>query len=137
MRITATLITGCALLTGGILAAGCGGDGEGDSNGDAASAADVTACVEEAGLTVEEQPGDETIGVTEALFVDIPEQRNRVIVNFFEDSEAASSFQEGEGAFLEGAGAGGNSEVVGNATVAVARSGAEEELETVKGCVEG
>ena len=133
MRSLATTVAGLAAL--GALAGGCGGDDDGDG---AASASDVLACIEDAGLSTEEQPEDETIGLTQAIFVEVPGEQNRVIVNFFEDSESASSYQEGQGAFLGGAGAGGSSEVVGETTVVgVARSGAEDEFETVKACAEG
>jgi len=133
MRSLAMTVAGLVAL--GAVASGCGGD---DDDGGGASDSDVVACIEDAGLSTEEQAGDDTIGLTQAVFVDLPDQQNRVIVNFFEDSESATSYQEGQGAFLGGADAGGSSEVVGETTVVgVARSGAEDEFETVKACAEG
>lgn len=125
------LIVGLALVAIGAMA-GCGGDDD-DGNG-GGGGEDALACIQDAGLTASASPGDSAIGSTSTITVPVPPD-NQIIVNSFEDEAAAEDFSEGEGAFLEGAGAGGSSEVVGSDVVGVARSGAEDEVETVKGCL--
>ena len=123
------LIAGVALVSAGVIA-GCGGDD--DENG---GGGDPVACIEDAGLTATSSPGDSTIGSTAEITVALPD-RNQILVHSFDDEAEAEDFAEGESAFLEGAGAGGGSEVVGSNVVGVARGGAEDEVETVKGCLD-
>jgi hypothetical protein len=127
------LIAGLAV--GAVIAiAGCGGDDNGNGNGDGGGE-DALACIQDAGLTVNEAPGDPAVDSTSTITVEVP-PNNRIIVNTFGDEAAAEDYSEGQAAFLEGAGAGGSSEVVGSSVVGVARGGAEEELDTVKGCLD-
>ncbi|MGH2955492.1 MAG: hypothetical protein ACRDL6_00655 [Solirubrobacterales bacterium] len=126
------LIAGMALVAGSLIV-GCGGDDDdGDGGGDGGG--DPVACIEDAGLTATSAPGDEALGSTEQITVALPDN-NQILVTSFEDESAAEDYAEGESAFLEGAGAGGSSEVVGSSVVGVAREGAEDEVETVKGCL--
>ncbi len=112
--------------------AGCGGDDEGEEP-EAASTNEALACVQDEGLKAIATGGDEPLGITGALRISVPPE-NRITVDFFEDAEQASSYAEGQAAFLEPTG--GSSEVV-NETVVVgaARAGAEGELAQVRGCI--
>ena len=127
------LIVGLAVVAVGALA-GCGGDDDDNGSGDGGSE-DPLACIQDAGLTATSGPGDTATETTSTITVEIPPD-NQIIVNLFEDESRAEEYSEGQSTFLEGAGAGGSSEVVGSSVVGVARSGAEEELDTVKGCLD-
>jgi hypothetical protein len=125
-----------AIAAVGALAAGCGGDDDGDGGaGDTPEA--ILACVEDAGLTgttQPERPNDQLIGRTGGVEINVP-PNNRIVVNLFESGDEATEHADGEAAFLSPTG--GTSEVVGEtAVVGVLRRGAEDDFETVKGCVE-
>jgi len=132
------LIRGSAFLLGAcaaLLVVGCGG---GESS---PSVADVTACMEEAGLQVDtlQQGVGEEIGVEDTLKVTLPSEGggrpNGIVVSFFDTEEAASEHLEAEEAFLQGAGAGGSTEQHGTVVASVARGGNEKEFEQVQDCL--
>ena len=113
--------------------AGCGGGEEEDAEQEAAGTNEALACVQDAGLKAIATAGDEPLGITGALRVNLPPE-NRITVDFFEDAEQASSYSDGQAAFLEPTG--GSSEVIGgDVVVGVARAGADRELARVEGCV--
>ena len=117
------------------LVAGCGGGDEegGEEPEDGASTNEALACVQDAGLKALATGGDEPLGITGALRISVPPE-NRITVDFFEDAEQASSYAEGQAAFLEPTG--GVSEVVDETVVVgTARAGADRELALVKGCI--
>ncbi len=131
---------GSAFLLGvgaALLAVGCGGGNSGSSS----SVADVTACMEDAGLQVEtlQQGVGEEIGVEDTLKVTLPSEEggrpNGIVVSFFDTEEAAAEHLEAEEAFLKGAGAGGSSEQHGSVVASVARGGNQKEFEQVQGCL--
>jgi len=135
MRRSAILIGACTA----ILVAGCGGDDDGGDS--AASAQEVTACVEEQGFQVQSQGSalDEQVGIEDSLQVKIPAEGggapNAIKVTFFESEDAATEQADGERTFIEGAGAGGSVEQDGSVVVTIARSGNDEELEAVQDCL--
>lgn len=122
-----------------LLVAGCGG-GDDEDGGSSASADDVTACIEEQDLKVTTQGSavDEELEVEDTLQVQLPAEGGRpnaIMLTFYENEDAASEGADNERTFIEGAGAGGTVEQEGSVVVAIARSGNEQELEQVKGCL--
>jgi hypothetical protein len=124
-------VAGIAIAAIALAAAGCGGDDSDEP--EEASTNEALACVQDAGLKALATGGDEPLGITGALRISVPPD-NRITVDFFEDAEQASSYADGQSAFLEPAG--GSSVVVGETVVVgAARAGAEGELAQVKGCI--
>jgi hypothetical protein len=104
------------------------------TTGGGGTPAEVLACIQGAGLKAISSPGNTAVGITDSIKVAVPPS-NAIIIDFFTDPGKAKDYSENQAVFLEGAG-GGSSEVVGGTTVVgVARSGAEQELSTVKGCL--
>lgn len=142
------LATTLAVLMLGTGLVACGGGGGGTTTGADTGAtaaptiaggggetpADVLTCIQGAGLQPTLSPGNDAFGITETIHVEVP-PNNRIIVDFFTDPAKAAAIKKKMQVFLGYVG-GGSSEVVGGTTVlAVARPGAEQELNTVKGCL--
>ena len=106
---------------------GCGGGADTPDS--------LVTCVEDAGLNAETVSGDEAVGITGAVQVDLP-PRNRVIASFFEDADRAGEYSDGQSAFLSATG-GGSEVVADTVVVGYLRPDAKDEMETVAGCVEG
>jgi hypothetical protein len=94
--------------------AACGGGGGGGPSGPDRN--EVLACAQDAGLRGVATGGDEALGTSGGLRLNVSAD-NRIVVDFFDHADAAQSYSDGQGAFLGGAGGGGSSEVVDETAV--------------------
>jgi hypothetical protein len=126
----ASRLSVCILAAIALSLVGCGGGDDAES----ATPEEITACAEDAGLSATTRPGDAEVGITGSVEVEVSPE-NKIIVDLFDDADRASEYNDGQEAFLSATG--GSSEVIGEtAVIGVLRPGAEDDLETIKGCVD-